>query len=316
MKNGIIYHPDSQNIGDDIQTYAASLIVKDPVFCNREMLDKITDETKLLCSGWFMHNAQHWPPSKFVKPLFESFHISGLEKGCAEKMTDSISLKNFKQHEPIGCRDYFTVELLKSNGINAFFTGCLTLSIPIYTGEKNDQIIVVNLLRSNYTSDYRNIINKHLIPSKYRGKIKYISHFSSSIPSKDQNTRMKDVKDLLEQYGKAKLVITSLIHCALPCVAMGTPVIFIDFGFNNSHVNRDRFKGITDMFEVYSNIDMPLIGRDIFSKGARFLGLHRLFTSGMKPLPEELFEYSEIKTNHTSLVNEMKGRINKFFENK
>jgi len=314
MKNGIIYYPNSQNIGDDIQTYAASLLVKEPVFCNRERLDEITEETKLLCSGWFMHDAQHWPPSKFIKPLFESFHISGLEKGCVEKMTNVNSLKYFKQHEPIGCRDYYTVELLESKGIKAFFTGCLTLSIPKYTGEKNAAILIVNLLRNNYTTDYRETIIKHLIPQKYLNKVEFISHLSSDIPSKDKNTRMNDVKTLLVKYGKAKLVITSLIHCALPCVALGTPVVFIDFGFNNSWANRDRFKGITDMFEVYSNIDMPLMGRDIFSKGARYLGLHRLMTTGMNPLPEEIFEYSEIKTNHINLVEGMKNRVGKFFE--
>ena len=42
MQNGVIYFPDSTNIGDDIQTYAASLLVDNPVFCNRERLDELS----------------------------------------------------------------------------------------------------------------------------------------------------------------------------------------------------------------------------------------------------------------------------------
>ena len=41
---------------------------------------------------------------------------------------------------------------------------------------------------------------------------------------------MNDVENLLERYKKAKVVFTSLIHCALPCIAMGTPVVFVDAG--------------------------------------------------------------------------------------
>ena len=53
-------------------------------------------------------------------------------------------------------------------------------------------------------------------------------------------------EDLLQQDAKAKLVITSRIHCALPCLALGTPVIFIN-GFE-TYVDSCRFDGIIDLF--------------------------------------------------------------------
>ncbi|HEY0092602.1 MAG TPA: polysaccharide pyruvyl transferase family protein, partial [Flavobacterium sp.] len=53
-------------------------------------------------------------------------------------------------------------------------------------------------------------------------------------------------EDLLNKYARAKLVITSRIHCALPCLAMGTPVIFVN-GFD-SFVDSCRFDGILDLF--------------------------------------------------------------------
>ena len=36
MRNGIVYYPKSSNKGDDIQSYAASLLTKDAELCDRE----------------------------------------------------------------------------------------------------------------------------------------------------------------------------------------------------------------------------------------------------------------------------------------
>ena len=43
----------------------------------------------------------------------------------------------------------------------------------------------------------------------------------------DWSTRKKCVEELLECYQKAKCVITTRLHCALPCLALGTPVLLI-----------------------------------------------------------------------------------------
>src|SRR5690606_30999823 len=58
--------------------------------------------------------------------------------------------------------------------------------------------------------------------------------------------KFKMAETLLKKYAKAKLVITSRIHCALPCLAMGTPVIFVN-GFD-SFVDSCRFDGILELF--------------------------------------------------------------------
>src|SRR5690606_10070852 len=44
----------------------------------------------------------------------------------------------------------------------------------------------------------------------------------------DPRERAEEAQKLLDVYSQASLVITSRIHCALPCVALGTPVIFVD----------------------------------------------------------------------------------------
>ncbi len=313
MKQGVVYYKNSTNIGDDIQTFAASRLLKNPGFYDRERLDEISEKVKLLCNGWFMHDASHWPPSSSVHAHFDSIHISSHQKGCVEQMTGNSGIEYFKKHEPIGCRDFHTTKLLHDKGIDAFYSGCLTLTLPKYNGDKSNEILVVDLMRLNYAKDYRNVVRKRLIPKKFRDSVEFISHFSNQIPNNSIETRMNNVKELLERYGKAKLVITSLIHCALPCVALGTPVIFIDFGFNTGNTKRDRFAGITDMFKIYSDIQAPLSKRDLFSKGARFLKLHRFLKSCIHPLPEELFNYSTITNEHHIIADRIKERISKKF---
>ena len=95
-------------------------------------------------------------------------------------------------------------------------------------------------------------------------------------------------EDLLHKYAKAKLVITSRIHCALPCLALGTPVIFVN-GFD-SFVDSCRFDGILELFnridintktgEFTSNFSLEgKISKDTVVKN---LGKHHAIAEPMK----------------------------------
>ena len=41
-----------------------------------------------------------------------------------------------------------------------------------------------------------------------------------------QESLFKRTEDLLNKYASSQYVVTSRIHCALPCVGVGTPVLF------------------------------------------------------------------------------------------
>jgi len=58
--------------------------------------------------------------------------------------------------------------------------------------------------------------------------------------------RFSRAEACLQRYAQARLVVTSRIHCALPCLAMGTPVIFLN-AFDNV-VDTCRFDGLLDLF--------------------------------------------------------------------
>jgi hypothetical protein len=309
-QNGIIFFPESTNIGDDIQSYAASLLVNNPVYCDRERLDELTNKTDLLCNGWFMESEKNWPPAECVKSLFISFHISTKN---LDIMTSAKAISYYKKHQPIGCRDYHTLDVLKKHQVDAYFSGCLTLTLPKYEGTRGEDILFVDVLRTNYTKNYREAIVKNIIPNSYKDKVQFISHISDDLKSLDRESRMQQAKQMLDTYAKAKIVFTSLIHCALPCVALGTPVVFIDFGFNNDRAKRDRFNGIIDLFKIESNLKAPYMDRNLSSKLFRGLRLIHLNKGNINQLSEELFKYSETTEKHHPISSSMKATIKEFY---
>ena len=129
MEAAILGFIGSKNIGDYIQTKAVIDIVntKKIKILDRENLDKHKEgKIKTIINGWFMENPKNWPPSNKIKPLFISFHINPSAEG---ELLKEKSLEYFKEHEPIGCRDFYTRDILLEKGINAYYSSCITTSL-------------------------------------------------------------------------------------------------------------------------------------------------------------------------------------------
>ncbi|MEP3836587.1 MAG: polysaccharide pyruvyl transferase family protein [Algibacter sp.] len=272
MKYGLLKYDENKrffNVGDNIQSLAAKqFLPKVDEYLNREKLGEYHGKkTKLIMNGWFTHNIHNWVPSEDIEPLFVSFHMNNT---AAPFMLSEKGIAYLKKHEPIGCRDKFTAQTLIEKGIDAYFTGCLTLTLDSYKvddSERGDDIYIVDPLYSyprpekifyNAKAIVRNILNgtafqlnkknKHLKNFISPELLKSAHFINQEPPSNTYSTaeKFEMAEDLLKKYAKAKLVITSRIHCALPCLAMGTPVIFVN-GFN-SFVDSCRFDGILELF--------------------------------------------------------------------
>lgn len=272
MKHGLLTYDENKNffnVGDNIQSLAAKqFLPKVDTFLNREKLGEYHDEPiKLIMNGWFTHNIHNWVPSDKIDPVFVSFHMNNT---AAPFMLSEKGIAYLKKHQPIGCRDKFTVQTLQEKGIDAYFTGCLTLTLDSYKADdsqRTDKIYIVDPLY-NYPRSEKVFYNaKHTVKSILNGKafqlgkkMKHVRKFVSKEvldkavfvnqepPSNTYNDEEKFAmaEKLLNDYARAKLVITSRIHCALPCLALGTPVIFVN-GFD-SFVDSCRFDGILDLF--------------------------------------------------------------------
>lgn len=73
----------------------------------------------------------------------------------------------------------------------------------------------------------------------------YITKFNS------EEERLAEAERLIKKYAKAKLVVTARIHCALPCLGLGTPVILTD-STTQSRRNKCRMGGLHDLFHAIS----------------------------------------------------------------
>lgn len=292
MKNGLLIYrtnPDTNrfNIGDYIQSLAAAQFFdKIDMYVNREKLNEYYgDNLKLIMNGWFMHCQENWPPSPKINPLYVSFHLNSIAK---EKLLNEESINHFKLFEPIGCRDNDTVKLLKSKGIDAYFSGCLTLTLSLkYKNDiRNNKIFFVDPYyhkeKDKYLSYLLSLVRhykivKEISLKKYKNKtlkslIKTAAFYQQYIKVFDKNTLLKAeyishqvtdnfdseeskfeyAKSLLNEYCKANYIVTSRIHCALPCLSFETPVIYID-NVNQSEESYCRLNGLRDFFNIIKN---------------------------------------------------------------
>lgn len=206
------------NLGDDVQTLAAVRLL-DGVdgYVSREFL-KYSDVPGLVSLNGFFMGSENWPPHESILPVFYSFH---LDKKYESVVCSTEGVEYLKKHQPIGCRDAGTAKVLNKYGIEAFYSGCLTLTFPrrttvIDNGAK--EIFIVGVDKEL----------EAIIPKSIRKKAIRINQSSLRLPKVSCELKRKIAQELLDGYAKdAQLVITSKIHCAMPCLAMGIPVVFL-----------------------------------------------------------------------------------------
>lgn len=259
------------NVGDYTQSLAAKqYLPRVDSFINREKMASFSGEdTSIILNGWFCHKPETWVPSEKINPLFVSFHINSTAQ---EKILSKEGVAYLKRHQPIGCRDHATANLLRSHGVDAYFSGCLTLTLDSYKApesERGEEVFIVDpffdypTFKSVFRSPrsfVRSLVKKDVLKLNKTGEmlesvvsselIRNATYVTQVLPANKYSDEEKFgiAESLLRRYAKAKLVITSRIHCALPCLALGTPVIFLD-AFENK-VDTCRFDGIADLFNI------------------------------------------------------------------
>ena len=217
------------NIGDDIQSLASIHMLRknnihEYICISREKLKSYTGEpVHLIMNGWFMQDFTQFPPSENITPVFIGFH-------CAKEKLVKNNIEYFKRFEPIGCRDTHTKRIFEKYNINAYFSGCLTLAFN-ETINKNELIYNVDI---NTNCTY--VPNVNIDMSLYTDTT-IIEH---DCQQWDVQKRFNRANELLDIYKSAKLILTTRLHCVLPCRAFGTNVLFIHKHYNTN----PRFTGL------------------------------------------------------------------------
>lgn len=203
----------SNNIGDDVQTVAVMQhLPRVDAFIDRDHLNQYDGPPAILVTnGWFLEALDNWPPSDAIKPIFFGFHVQKRARPTIARHAAYL-----KRHEPIGCRDSATMEFIRSLGVEAYLSLCSTLTFNAPPERKPDSIYLVEADLSDLTPSFR----------KNHGlKLRTVSH---RVPETPSDVRLRFAREIIETYGrKAALIVTKRIHCAMPCVAMGIPTVFI-----------------------------------------------------------------------------------------
>jgi hypothetical protein len=284
----VFSYANSVNLGDEIQSIASIKLLKHfgiDVNCYidrdlhtrkwkcKDRLELVgnsynntlntTKKIKLLHNGWLDGSYMTWHSEADVDPLLISVHINETIKDQSYKWLDEHKIK-FKSlvdagyaeilHTDIGARDIHTYTKLIRSGFptNVYLSGCITMTLGVTRRKRNER----NERKRNgiYLSDVsKNSLRKY-VPDDLLLRAQSITHVYQHDLKAPGVTAVKFAmaKQLLKIYKNAQLVITSRLHCALPCLAYGTPVLYYH---QNAAPTDVRYQGLIDT--------IPVIGRDL-----------------------------------------------------
>lgn len=241
------------NLGDPIQSYAVKNLYREMGIKEEDIIPVPRydmadyDGEECICvvnsaSNYeeLAYDSHFMPPSNKVHAIPMSLHLH-------RKLLDD-ELLYYKTCGGVGCRDISTVNYLKSLGVDAYLSGCLTATLPRRSREvekKADKIYFLDV-----PSDVMKIM-----PEEIRNEGIVLSNILRF--SNPGNSNRISVEDTFEEHRKgeerikllndtAKLVITSKLHVASPCMAMGIPVVLAKNHFG------DRFGFIDRLLPTYT----------------------------------------------------------------
>lgn len=205
MKIYTLFSSWSANVGDDIQTFAVEQMLGGvDGYVDRENIAASTELGILVANGWWKHREGDFPPAGSLNPAYVGIHFACPESFCIR------NADHLRMYGPIGCRDHWTLSRLQRLGIPAYFSNCLTLGLERWIPANPDgPIVAVDLLPG----------------CKLPPETLKMSH-TGPMNSHPQHMRDQTMAALCA-YQQARLVVTSRLHVALPCLAFGTPVVLL-----------------------------------------------------------------------------------------
>jgi hypothetical protein len=231
MKYGLYYFKNTKVLGDDFWAYAQSLFYPriDYLIDNTTIYNfksKDNEKVATIVSAFvepLNYEYAFMPPSNivpfFVGSYFRSTMWEYIENDCVLKYLKSVG--------PIGCRSKSNVKKLQSHGIDAYFTGCITLTLPKVDKKKLTSKYICCVDVPDYVVDYV----KKSVGDNF--EVRRMSHEIWTWSEEEQKRyselsiyeRFEKIKRYIEIYANAYCVVTSKLHCAMPCLTQDTPVL-------------------------------------------------------------------------------------------
>ena len=203
------------NLGDWIQSLAVQRLVESLGSAGGEIIKIDRDSlpayqgppVRLIMNACFLEHCFPIPPQ--VEPVFIGFQTSSRE-------LIRQYLDYFKAHQPIGCRDTSTRNMFREQGVEAYITGCLTMTLPLR--EERPAVPKTFFIGGDGPGKMPKGL-KRQTPSHVAGAAVYQHQREpvTSLPLDDKDALRagKLAEELLATYRReASLVVTPLLHAA------------------------------------------------------------------------------------------------------
>lgn len=128
----------------------------------------------------------------------------------------------------------------QNKGLRAYFSRCLTLTLPKREANvKANKVFLVGIPKEDLQ-----YIPQNLSKNAIQINQQWIEHHNLNFEYFESQAQ-----NLLETYKReAKLIITCALHCAIPCVAMGIPVVLIA----RNEENKQRFSAVSGILRIWT----------------------------------------------------------------
>jgi len=187
----------------------------------------------LVAFGWYMHpefrRFYDFPFDENVRPLFISFHIND------RAMLNERAIDYLNRYAPIGCRDWSTVYILREFGIPAFFSGCITTTLGKLFSPIGPAV----------TRQGTAFVDSRPSPGDPCNEATISTQVGKGVKDGEMVINLKQALEMLHGYRKYRRVVTSRLHCYLPCRALG-----LDVEFRPKTRADVRFEGLLDLDEA------------------------------------------------------------------
>lgn len=230
------------NLGDHVQVLTVDYLyqsmgisIEDIVYIDKDDLHTYDGETVRLPVSMplidYKENGIAGMFSQKITPVF-----LGLTMAKDELLP--VEVDYLKKHEPVGCRDERTYDTLRGYGISAYLGGCLTVTLPKREDnpERQSKVFIIDPTKS---------VAPHIPPEISDSAVWDTHLFYSALDNPKQMA-----EERYAQYrNEARLLITSLLHASVPCMAMGIPVVLA------KDVVSYRFAWLEALLQIYTPED-------------------------------------------------------------
>ncbi len=255
------------NLGDPFQSFAIYEALKRIGYHKEEIMtidrydvgNYCGEPCVLIVNGaenyeYYMYSDMFFPRCTNIIPIYTSLHIN--------RPLREFEIESLRFNQPVGCRDEETMRVLTRYGIHCYLSGCITLTLP-KREEKEKQnkvffIDIVNSLREYIPAELSNgaIELTQIVKMRSRSKDSRITEEETTWYNETACSQLSKICE------EARLVVTSRLHIASPCLAMGVPVILAKDAFDTRFQFIDRFLPLYTP-EQFNEIDWDPVPVDL-----------------------------------------------------